>query len=536
MKTIFTLVLFTTFFGIAKAQVSFTPVPISTTGAERAAVDMNGDFLDDLVSVTATNIQIHYQRPNGGFIERNITTENAEHIPAWSLAAADYDKNGFTDLLYGGANGVTFMKANDTGTQFEKISFPQYVFSQRSNFVDINNDGHLDAFVCHDVAPSVYYINNGDGTFTFHQGDIGDFPNGGNYGSVWIDYDNDGDMDAFIAKCNVNGDVNERSENQLYQNDGSGNFMEVGEISGLKDNMQTWSATWADFNNNGFLDIFIGSSDGSFTHKLNRNNGDGTFTDISAFTGINELTITGIENCSYDFNNDGYIDILSNGNILLNNGDFTFTLIPYALPNNNGSLGDLNNDGFIDCFTGGTVYYNDANENHWLTINTIGVESNINGIGARVAITSELGTQIREVRSGEGFKYMSTLNTHFGLGLDTEISNLTITWPSGIVDILENVAVDQVISVVEGSTLIGIEENIVNNLLLFPNPTKDVLNLGDLTDFQNPAYSIFDIQGKKVMEAALDLKSIDVSNLATGSYILKIRDGKTTKAQHFIKN
>jgi hypothetical protein len=210
-------------------------------------------------------------------------------------------------------------------------------------------------------------------------------------------------------------------------------------------------------------------------------------------------------------------------------------LIPLALPNNNGSLGDLNNDGFIDSFTGGQIYYNDGNSNHWLTINTIGVESNINGIGARVTITSALGTQIREVRSGEGFKYMSTLNTHFGLGQDTEIATLTIAWPSGIVDTLENVAVDQVISVVEGSTVLGLNESVTNNLILYPNPVQHVLNLGDTTDFTNPSYSIFDMQGRKLMGAALDANAIDVSTLATGNYILKIQDGNTLKSQRFIK-
>lgn len=535
MKNIFTLFLITSFIGIGNAQVSFTPSPISIIGLERAVVDMNGDFLDDLVSITANNIQIYYQQPDGSFVETNIATTHADNIPTWSLAAGDFDRNGFNDLLYGGANGVTFMKANDDGTAYEEISFPEYVFSQRSNFIDINNDGHLDAYVCHDVAPSVYYINNGDGTFTFHQGGLGDYPTGGNYGSVWIDYDNDGDVDLFIAKCNVNGEVNERSENQLYQNDGTGNFVEVGEITGLKDKMQTWSSAWADFDNDGYLDVFIGSSSSDFQHKLNRNNGDGTFTDISDSTGIYALTTTGIENCAYDFNNDGYVDILSNGNILLNNGDLTFTLIPYALPNNNGSFGDLNNDGFIDAFADGYIYYNDANSNHWITINTIGVESNINGIGARISVTSNLGTQIREVRSGEGFKYMSTLNTHFGLGADTEITTLTINWPSGIIDILENVAVDQAITIIEGNTVIGVNENLANNLILYPNPTHGILNLGKLTDFSNPEYSIFDIQGRKILDSKLDLNYINVSNLANGHYILKIYDGNLLKTQRFIK-
>lgn len=535
MKTRFTLILMMSLFGVAQAQVSFTSSSISTSGSERAVVDMNGDFLDDLVSISATNIQIYYQRPEGNFIETNIATSYADNTPSWSMSVGDFDKNGYNDLLYAGGSGVTFMKANDTGSAYEEITFPEYVFSQRSNFVDINNDGHLDAFVCHDVAPSVYYINNEDGTFTFHQGDIGDYASGGNYGSVWVDYDNDGDMDCFIAKCNVNGNVNERSENQLYRNDGSGNFVEVGASVGLKDNMQTWSSAWADFDNDGHLDVFVGSSSGSFTHKLNRNNGDGTFTDISASTGIHALTTTGIENCTYDFNNDGYADIASNGSILLNNGDLTFTLIPNALPNNNGSFGDLNNDGFIDSFTGGNVYYNNGNSNHWLTINTIGIDSNGNGIGARVSITSDLGTQIREVRSGEGFKYMSTLNTHFGLGQDTEIATLTINWPSGIIDTFENVAVDQILTIVEGSSVVGINENLANNLILYPNPTEGILNLGDITNFTNPKYSILDIQGKKVMDSKLVNSSINVSNLSKGVYILNIRDGKTSKTQRFIK-
>ncbi|QAA80715.1 T9SS type A sorting domain-containing protein [Aequorivita sp. H23M31] len=535
MKTSLILIVLILTLASGNAQVSFTAVPISTSGSERAVVDMNGDMLDDLVSVSATNIQIFYQRPQGGFLERNITTEYADNLPSWSLSAGDYDNNGYNDLLYAGNNGVTFMRANDDGTAYEEDSFPQYVFSQRSNFVDINNDGLLDAFVCHDVAPSVYYINNGDGTFIFHQGDIGDYPTGGNYGSVWIDYDNDGYMDVFIAKCNVNGDVNQRSENQLYRNDGQGNFIEVGEETGLKDNMQTWSSAWADYDNDGYLDVFIGSSSSSFNHKLNRNNGDGTFTDISATTGIHALTMTGIENCTYDFNNDGYADIISNGNILLNNGDMTFTLIPNALPNNNGSFGDLNNDGFIDSFANGHIYYNNGNANHWIKIVTKGIESNSNGIGARITITSALGTQIREVRSGEGFKYMSTLNTHFGLGEDTEIATLTVRWPSGIIDTYENVDVDQTIYITEGSTTVGIEENVVNNLILYPNPTEGILTLSNANNFTNPRYSIFDMQGRLIIGSALNQNQIDVSQLANGTYLLKINDLNSTKIQRFIK-
>ena len=107
---------------------------------------------------------------SGGFNPVSIATTYADNAPSWSLAAGDFDRNGYNDLLYGGGNGVTFMQANADGTSYTEISGSEYVFSQRSNFVDINNDGHLDAFVCHDIQPTVYYINDGSGVLEFFQG------------------------------------------------------------------------------------------------------------------------------------------------------------------------------------------------------------------------------------------------------------------------------------------------------------------------------------------------------------------------------
>ncbi|MFT6095953.1 MAG: hypothetical protein ACJAVQ_000854, partial [Nonlabens sp.] len=272
------------------AAFAFTINSLTTAGDNRATVDMNGDGLDDTVSVGASNISINYQTATG-FNNVNIPTSNVANRPYWSLAAADYDGNGFTDLLYGGGSGVTFMKANDTGTAFTEISGSEYVFSQRSNFIDINNDGHLDAFVCHDVAPNVYYLNDGNGNLNFHQGSdangvptgLGLVANGGNYGTVWIDYDNDRDMDLFIAKCR-GGSTNAKI-NELHRNNGDGTFTNVAAMPGvnLADPIQTWSTAWADYDNDGDMDLFIGAS--SFSnggHKMMQNNGDGTFTDITA--------------------------------------------------------------------------------------------------------------------------------------------------------------------------------------------------------------------------------------------------------------
>ena len=88
---------------------------------------------------TLTNINLLIQTQEGDFEEVNISTENADYTPSWSMAAGDFDRNGYNDLLYGGGSGVTFMRANDNGTAYMEISGSEYVFSQRSNFVDINN-------------------------------------------------------------------------------------------------------------------------------------------------------------------------------------------------------------------------------------------------------------------------------------------------------------------------------------------------------------------------------------------------------------
>jgi hypothetical protein len=546
---------FTTGIDTTGYPVSFTANPINTTETyDLALVDLNGDFLDDVVSVGATNINIHYQQSSGGFSVANITTTNANFLPNWSLAAGDFDANGFNDLLYGGGSGVTFMKANSTGTAYTEISEPDYVFSQRSNFIDINNDGNLDAFVCHDIEANVYYINDGSGNLTFYQGQspvvpngIGTVPGGGNYATVWIDYDNDRDMDMFIAKCR--GGSTTISTNELWRNDGNGVFVNVADSndwydnnypgvghnnsSNLGDNVQTWSAAWADFDNDGDMDVYVGASTTTNgDSKLMQNNGDGTFTDVTAGSGVLAAAL-GIENAPADFDNDGYVDILSNGDILFNNGDFTFTNLSANMPPS-GAIGDANNDGFLDIFRSGTIHINNTNANNWIKINTVGTDSNINGIGARVEIETPAGIQIRDVRSGEGFKFMSSLNTHFGIGSETSINSITIYWPSGNVDYIENPAINTTHNIVEGSALSVIDQTLTD-LSIYPNPVENELQINTATDITDKIATIFDINGKRLNSLKLTNSLINVSYLSEGVYFLRIESKGKIVTRKFIK-
>ncbi len=516
--------------------VTFTPnfFPSITGDYKISVVDMNGDYLDDIVSVSSNSVQIHYQQISGAFTNTTIVTENADFLPSWSMAVADFDKNGFNDLLYGGGSGVTFMKANSTGTGYTEISGSEYVFSQRSNFVDINNDGHLDAFVCHDVEPNVYYLNDGEGNLVYNQGGLGDHPEGGNYGSVWIDYDNDGDQDLFIAKCR--GGASTANINELHRNDGNGVFTDVSIASNMADPVQTWSSAWNDYDNDGFMDALVGaSSTANGSHKLMRNNGDGTFSDVTAGSGWDDNTSLNIEHVSYDFDNDGFADVLGGGNkIMFNNGDMTFSPVEYAF--SNGAIGDLNNDGFLDIQNGNTVYMNDGNDNNWIKINLQGIHSNSNGIGARVELYGEWGKQIRDVQCGVGFRYMNTLNVHFGIGQATEIDSVRILWPSGVVDIIIDPEINQTILDVEATNALSLFEVEGKKVNLYPNPSSDYITIENLDLMNAKNLSIISHLGAKVQTLNTNDAKFDISKLASGLYVLIIEtnDGKKY-SESFIK-
>ena len=535
---------------IAIGQVSFTTQSVSVSGTDLATVDMNGDNLDDLVGVTTSTITIYYQQPDGTFNVSSYSID-ADYPPSWSLAAGDYNADGFNDLVWGSSTGAQVLRydpsATGTGSDYvyKVAAISNSVFTQRTNFVDIDNDGHLDIFVSDDIEPNEYWLNDGSNNLTLYEGadpdgipeGLGVYPSGGNYGSIWIDFDNDRDNDLFIAKCNAGGSPSARSENELHQNNGNRSFTEIATTLNLKDEINTWSAAWGDYDNDGDMDCFVGSSVNGIQHKLMRNDGN-TFTDVSVSSGVTASQSFYYENVFIDFDNDGWLDIYVNGDILYNDGDGTFTVDEDVLGGFGGGFGDLDNNGFIDMFRT-DIFYNDGNANNWLKICTVGTSSNINGIGARIEIVTNLGevdemTQIRDVRSGEGFRFMNSLNTHFGIGSETEVDKMTIYWPSGIVDVVFNPTINDITCVTEGETL-SLQDTFVNDLILYPNPTKGIINLNTTYGFDEAIYSVFDIGGRRVLNSKFNSNQIDVSELSAGTYILRIMNNNQIKTQKFIK-
>ncbi len=524
--------------------ITYTTQTVSTVNSTYniCVADMNGDGKDDIAGVSANNLRIHYQGTTPGtFSVSDFPITGTSMMPTWSMAAGDTNKDGFNDLVLGNGSGLSVWRSNSTGTAYSNFTPGQYIFCQRTNFADLNNDGNLDVFSCHDIAPNCYYLNDGANNLTFYQSTV--TPGamtfgtiGGNYATLFTDFDNDGDSDVFVSKCSG-------PPCELHRNDGAGVYTDISAIAQINVTpIQTWSSAIADFDNDGDMDIIITASAG--LHKYFRNNLDTTnsteeaFTNITAGSGWDTNTSTNIDNVAYDFDNDGYVDVLAGGNkIMFNQGNSTFLPVSYS-GISVGAIGDLNNDGFLDILNGSTIRYAIPNTNNWIKVLLKGIQSNSNGIGARVEIYGPWGKQIRDIRSGEGFKYMSSLNAHFGIGTATSITQVVIIWPSGTVDVINNPSANQSLTVIEGSSPLSLVDNGDASIILYPNPAADMLSISNIESLMVKKVSIISTLGKVIKTVSLNNNSFSIADLAEGLYILTIEteDGKKYSESFIKKN
>ena len=157
------------------------------------------------------------------------------------------------------------------------------------------------------------------------------------------------------------------------------------------------------------------------------------------------------------------------------------------------------------------------------------MESNRNGIGARIEIYGEFGQQIRDVRSGDGFRFMNSLNPHFGIGTLEAITQVVIKWPSGLVDTIENPTINQPLFVIEGATLSNdIAEN--KNFKIYPNPAQNMISIS--SDIEFVKFKIFDLNGKVVLQSNNANNQISIQTLSSGLYILQLEDENEKKYSH----
>ena len=361
--------------------------------------------------------------------------------------------------------------------------------TENAAWADFDNDGDLDLFVVNwSGQTNDRYQNDGQGRFTFVD-DFTTVMRDYAVCANWCDVDGDGDADLFIARqgLGVRFEGRERgnlsSKNSLFRNDGTGRFRPFypGQQSHrdpvAHDASQSITSSWGDIDNDGDFDLFVGNFAGE-PNDLYRNNGDTTFTQITASPVARDGGVS-LGSAFADFDNDGDLDLFvangygdpENNFFYLNDGSGVFTkVLEGPLVSGGGRsvatvAADYDNDGDLDLFVTdlddeqpSRLYRNDTpGDRHWFKVRCVGTTSNTTALGARVEVTATLGgrrvRQTREIAQQTGFGGHHELIAHFGLADAAVIESLRITWPSGLVQTFDAVPADQDVTVVEGEVM-----------------------------------------------------------------------------------
>jgi ASPIC and UnbV/FG-GAP-like repeat len=470
--------------------------------------DFNNDgWLDVYVSnhLPAATESLLYENRKGVFSAPRSMAKGDLHGAAWG----DFDNDGALDLFVAGGNDTPIGPAyanllfRNEGSTFRDVAASTGVDEPEGRawggtWADFNNDGFLDLFVVNYFSSNDLFMNVGGTTFrnvaktsgisTTEPGEVNVV---GTLCASWADFDGDGDMDIVTAGI--------QSGIALYKNSGNGTFADIaGKDSGLITNIDLGTendprgmtaCAWGDYDNDGDLDLFIGSlSDRPGKNLLFKNQGNGTFIEVAAAAGVNSSIYSRAAMWG-DFDNDGDLDLYvineasdaanaeaqdtrGNNDLFMNQGDGTFRAadadatgvagFPFV-HEGTGALADFDNDGFIDIFIDNQrppddrLYYlrrnlllkNAGNSNNWLKIRLRGTVSNRDGIGAKILLTTSGQQQFRE-QGGESHTFaQNSAIAHFGLGSQTAVDRIFVKWPSGITQTLTDVAPNQTLTIVE---------------------------------------------------------------------------------------
>ena len=455
--------------------------------------------------------RLYHNNGDGTFTDVTEKAGLRGHSYAMGVAVGDYDNDGYPDLYVTNYGHNILYHNNGDGTFTDvtgKAGVAAGGWSSSALFIDYDRDGYLDLFVaryldwdfaknlpcgapekgepayCHpDIFKSVTYFlyhNNRDGTFTDVSAKSGIAAAPGRaLGSALNDYDQDGWPDILVA--------NDAIAEQLFHNNHNGTFTEAGIPAGLaydEDGVafSGMGVAFEDYDNDGWPDIFIGDL-ANQKYALFRNM-KGTFQYASGMTGVARMTMphSGWGTGLIDYDNDGWKDLFVAQSHVMDNIQYFQGNVKYLeslllLRNVAGhfedvsaqsgepfktvqaargaAFGDFDNDGQIDivvsCLDGKPMLlHNQGSANHWLTVNTIGTVSNRDGVGARLHLLSGSGAnQYATVSTAGSYFSANDKRVHFGLGQEHSVRMLEITWPSGIVQKLENPPIDRIITVRE---------------------------------------------------------------------------------------
>ena len=454
--------------------------------------DYDGDGREDIhISRHLLPNLLYRSIGNGRFIDVADQAGIAHQGTTTTSVWGDIDNDGDLDLYLGNRDESNILYLNNGNGTFSNISESAGVNSVHSTravlFGDIDRDSYIDLYVANMNAPNYLYHNNGDNTFTniVEEANAQDF--GIAMGSLFLDYDNDGDLDLYLTH-----DGNQ--ENILYMNTGDGTFINTSSYSGANISAQAMGVDIGDLNNDGFLDIYITNL---YSNELLLNDKDGTFSTITSSAGVGDLGM-GWGTAWLDYDNDGWQDIyVSNDsyftpmpNILYRNkGNQTFEIKSDNTPLESRfggyglAVGDVNQDGKVDIFQANIgddpnqLFINQAlpDNNHWVKMRFHGTLSNAAAIGTKVFVHSNGMIQTDEVCAGSSYASQNSFVLHFGLGQHTIVDKIEIRWPNGLIEEYNNLEVDQLYDITEGEGLVSKTTTLPQSIVsseVFPVPAS----------------------------------------------------------------
>ncbi len=428
------------------------------------------------------------------------------------MAFLDYDRDGLLDI-YINTNSSDIVYKNLGSLQFQEVSASIGISSANATEVgvvptDINNDGWIDIFTGNrSSVMNKLFLNDGTGNFTDITVSAGIAEVGLGMGVLSFDYDNDLDMDLYWTTWP--GDTEPFQPNALYQNQGDNTFLnKTVESATLDETGWGISCNAGDIDNDRLEDFFVsnGFSATSTQSILYRNTNGILFEDITtAILGDITWDARGVAFADYD--NDGDLDI---------------------------------------CLTGGAgvdtkLWRNDTNNsNNWVSLILEGVTGNRSAIGARIEVTADGITTVKEVSGGAGRGSFNSLPVEFGIGSATSISNVKIIWPSGVTENFNTININLIQNIKEGDGTLSTNDLGLDNITLnvYPNPFKNKLNL-DLSQFEdNISIKIYNILGVLIYEEDSHFKdkiTIEVNNNYSGLLFLYVESNNVTVVHKIMK-
>lgn len=470
--------------------------------------DFNNDGYLDIFATSygmEDQVKLFFNDQKGGFTDATVAAGLKGISSGLNVTHADYNNDGFRDILIlrgawlkkAETHPNSLLKNNGDGT-FSDVSYSSKIISrhptQVATWADYNNDGFLDVFIGNEsergnIHLAELFKNNGDGTFIDVASELGIAKFDGYIkGADWGDINNDGWPDLYVSLLN--------GANHLLKNN-KGRFENISASAGVEKPISSFPTWFWDFNQDGFEDIFVsgydvnrlkelstdyanelmhGKQEGELC-RLYKNNGDETFTEVSKQMGINK-TMYAMGSNFGDLDNDGYFDfyvgtgapdlssVVPNRMFRNVNGQ-KFEEVTSAggfghIQKGHGiAFADLDNDGDQDIYAvmGGAfegdvftnvLFENPGFERSWIAIDLVGKKNNRDGIGAKIKVETDQQSFYHYVSTGGSFGSAS-LRQEIGLDKASTVKKITIDWPDGQKQIIENISINQFIKIEEGS-------------------------------------------------------------------------------------